>query len=42
VSPGVFNVVATATYASRKRVVQAVVFRAPGVAQVQRWRRLTG
>ena len=42
VSPGVFNVVATATYASRKRAVQALVVRGPGYARVQRWRRLTG
>jgi len=42
VSPGVFSVVATAKYASRKRVVQAVVLRAPGFARVQQWRRVTG
>jgi hypothetical protein len=34
--------VATATYARRKRVVQAVVLRAPGSARVQQWRRVTG
>ena len=42
VSPGVFNVVATATYATRKRAVQVLVLRTPGYVQVQRWRRLTG
>jgi hypothetical protein len=35
-------VVATATYAGRKRTVEAEVFRAPGVARVSRWRRLPG
>jgi type II secretory pathway pseudopilin PulG len=39
-SPGLFNVVATATYAGRKRAVQVEIFRAPGVAHVRRWRRL--
>jgi Tfp pilus assembly protein PilX len=42
VGPGLFDVVATATYASRTRTVEAEVFRAPGVAQVRRWRRLPG
>lgn len=41
-SPGLFDVVATATYGGRKRVVAAEVFRAPGVARVRRWRRLAG
>lgn len=39
--PGLYDVVATARYADRKRVVQAEVFRAPGgIARVRRWRRL--
>lgn len=39
--PGLFDVVATASYAGRKRKVEAEVFRAPGaVAHVRRWRRL--
>ena len=42
VSPGVYNVVATATYANRKRAVQVLVVRTPGYARVARWRRLTG
>jgi hypothetical protein len=42
VSPGVYKVLATATYASRKRVVQATVLRSPGHARVQQWRRVTG
>jgi hypothetical protein len=43
IGPGLFDVVATATYASRTRAVEAEVFRAPGgVAQVRRWRRLPG
>jgi Tfp pilus assembly protein PilX len=42
VSPGIFDVTATATYAGRKRAVAAEVFRAPGVARVRRWRRLPG
>ena len=41
-SPGVYDVVATAKYAQRRRRVEALVFRAPGYAQVQRWRRLPG
>ena len=41
--PGVFDVVATATYATRTRSVEAEVFRAPGVvAHVRRWRRRPG
>jgi hypothetical protein len=40
--PGVYDVVATAKYSRRRRVVEAVVFRAPGSAQVQRWRRRPG
>jgi hypothetical protein len=43
IGPGLFDVVATATYASRSRTVEAEVFRAPGaVANVRRWRRLRG
>jgi hypothetical protein len=42
VSPGVFNVVATATYASRKRAVRVQVLRTPGHAQAVLWRRLPG
>jgi hypothetical protein len=41
-SPGIFEVIATATFASRKRTVEAEVFRAPGTARVRRWRRLPG
>jgi hypothetical protein len=40
--PGVYDVVATAKYSRRGRVVEAVVLRAPGNAQVQRWRRRPG
>ncbi len=40
--PGLFDVVATATYAGRARTVEAEVFRAPGIARVRRWRRLPG
>jgi hypothetical protein len=41
--PGLFEVVATATYAGRTRTVEAEVFRAPGiVAHVRKWRRLPG
>ena len=40
---GLFEVVATATYAGRTRTVEAEVFRAPGiVAHVRKWRRLPG
>jgi type II secretory pathway pseudopilin PulG len=43
VSPGIFDVVATATLRSRKRIVEAEVFRLPGKApRVRRWRRLPG
>lgn len=42
IGPGLFDVVATATYGSRTRTVEAEVFRAPGVANVRRWRRLPG
>jgi hypothetical protein len=38
--PGLFDVVATATYSGRTRTVEAEVFRAPGIARVRRWRRL--
>jgi hypothetical protein len=41
-SPGIFDVIATATYGSRHRTVQAEVFRAPGTARVRSWRRLLG
>jgi type II secretory pathway pseudopilin PulG len=41
-SPGVYDVVAIAKYGQRRRVVEALVFRAPGYVQVQRWRRLPG
>lgn len=41
--PGLFDVVATATYSTRTRSVEVEVFRAPGiVAHVRRWRRLPG
>ncbi|HEX9945568.1 MAG TPA: hypothetical protein VGG03_26440 [Thermoanaerobaculia bacterium] len=40
--PGIFEVVATATYKGRQRVVQAEVFRAPGTARVRCWRRVRG
>ena len=40
---GLFDVVATVTYANRTRTVEAEVFRAPGVvAHVRRWRRVPG
>jgi hypothetical protein len=39
---GIFEVTATARYASRTRVVEAEVLRAPGIARVRRWRRLPG
>ena len=35
---GVFDVVATATFASRKRVVEAEAVRQPGMARVRFWR----
>jgi hypothetical protein len=41
-SPGVYDVAATAKYSRRERVVEAVVLRAPGSAQVQSWRRRPG
>ncbi len=40
--PGLFDVVAVATYSCRTRTVEAEVFRAPGIARVRRWRRLPG
>jgi hypothetical protein len=40
--PGLFDVIAVATYAGRTRTVEAEVFRAPGIARVRRWRRLPG
>jgi len=39
---GIFEVTATARYASRTRVVEAEVLRAPGIARVRRWHRLPG
>jgi len=43
ISPSLYDVVATARYATRTRTVEAEVFRAPGtVAHVRRWRRLPG
>ncbi|HEX4960695.1 MAG TPA: hypothetical protein VF173_07635 [Thermoanaerobaculia bacterium] len=42
IGPGLYDVVATATYGNRTRSVEAEVFRAPGVARVRRWRRLPG
>ena len=39
---GIYNVVATATFGGRKRVVQAEVVREPGMARVRFWRRLPG
>ncbi len=39
---GVYNVVATATFGGRSRVVQAEVVREPGRARVRFWRRLAG
>ena len=41
-SPGIFDVVAQASYGSRNRTVEAEVFRVPGTARVRRWRRLPG
>jgi type II secretory pathway component PulK len=40
--PGLYDVVATAVYDGRKRVVDAQVFRAPGEAYVRNWRRVPG
>lgn len=39
---GVYDVVATATFGGRSRVVQAEVVREPGRARVRFWRRLAG
>jgi type II secretory pathway pseudopilin PulG len=40
---GLYDVVAKASYAGRTRSVEAeVLFRAPGMARVRRWRRLPG
>lgn len=39
---GVYNVVATAAFGGRKRVIQAEVLRKPGEARVRFWRRLPG
>ena len=40
--PGLYDVVATAVYDGRKRVVDAQVFRATGTASVRSWRRVPG
>ena len=40
--PGLYDVVAKASYAGRTRIVEAEEFRAPGIARVRRWRRLPG
>jgi hypothetical protein len=40
--PGLYDVVATAVYDGRKRVVDAQVFRAAGEVQVRNWRRVPG
>ena len=42
VGAGIYDVVATATFGGRSRVVQAEVVREPGRARVRFWRRLTG
>jgi hypothetical protein len=39
---GIYDVVATATFGGRRRVVQAEVVREPGMARVRFWRRLPG
>jgi hypothetical protein len=39
---GVYDVAATATFAGRKRVVEAEAVREPGMARVRFWRRLPG
>lgn len=39
---GIFEVIATAAYAGRTRIVEAEVIRAPGTARVRRWRRAPG
>ena len=39
---GIYDVVATATFGDRRRVVQAEVIRQPGMARVRFWRRLPG
>ncbi len=39
---GLYDVVATAKFGDRKRVVQAEVYREPGKARVRWWRRLPG
>jgi type II secretory pathway pseudopilin PulG len=39
---GVFDVIATAAFAGRTRIVQAEVLRTPGTARVRRWRRAPG
>lgn len=40
--PGLYNVMATAVYAGRQRVVEAEVFRSAGEVYVRHWRRLPG
>lgn len=39
---GIYNVVASATFGGRSRLVQAEVIREPGMARVRFWRRLPG
>jgi type II secretory pathway component PulK len=39
---GIYDVVATASFGGRRRVVQAEVVRGPGTARVRFWRRLPG
>ena len=39
---GIYDVVATANFGGRRRVVQAEVIRQPGMARVRFWRRLPG
>ena len=40
--PGLYDVVATAAYDGRKRVVDAQVFRSAGEVYVRNWRRVPG
>lgn len=39
---GIYDVMATATFGGRRRVVQAEVVREPGMARVRFWQRLPG
>ena len=41
-SPGLYNVIATATYDGRNRAVEATVVRNAGGVSISRWRRITG